>query len=174
MLILTKACTKCGEEKEFTEFSRKGKSLFGFVNYCKSCKAEYTRDHNKKFPDKKKDADKNYYLNNADRIKGAVKVYAKENKDSLRPKHLARTVKRRVEKLNRTPKWLTDSDFKQIKCMYELSDRLSSCLGIRFHVDHIIPLQGREVSGLHTPNNLQVIPAIINLQKGNKWELCKQ
>lgn len=168
MLILTKTCTCCNKEKELPEFSRKGKYLFGFVNYCKVCKANYTREHNKKFPDKKKNADKNYYLNNIDKIKNATKLYAEKNKGLLRPKHLARTTKRRIGKLNRTPSWLYPSDLKQIEELYKLSDRLSKCLGIPHHVDHIIPLQGKLVSGLHIFSNLRVIPATINLRKGNK------
>jgi hypothetical protein len=43
--------------------------------------------------------------------------------------------------------------------------------GIEWHVDHIIPLQGKNVSGLHTPYNLQVIPASWNTAKGNKFEV---
>ena len=37
-----------------------------------------------------------------------------------------------------------------------------------WHVDHIIPLRGKEVCGLHIWNNIQVIPKTLNLQKGNK------
>jgi hypothetical protein len=39
-----------------------------------------------------------------------------------------------------------------------------------WHVDHIIPLQGKNVSGLHIPENLQVIPAIENIKKRNNFE----
>lgn len=44
----------------------------------------------------------------------------------------------------------------------------NNLIGIEWHVDHIIPLKGELVSGLHVWNNLRVIPKILNLRKGNK------
>jgi hypothetical protein len=43
--------------------------------------------------------------------------------------------------------------------------------GFPWHVDHIIPLQGEMVSGLHVPNNIQVIPWIDNVRKANSFEV---
>lgn len=41
--------------------------------------------------------------------------------------------------------------------------------GIDWHTDHVVPVKGKNVCGLHVWNNLQVIPAAVNIKKGNKW-----
>ena len=83
-------------------------------------------------------------------------------------KHLARTRKRQAAKLQRVPKWLTERDFKVIQAFYSIAAMLERENGIPYHVDHIIPLQGKKVSGLHVPSNIQVIPALENVKKSNK------
>lgn len=67
----------------------------------------------------------------------------------------------------RVPKWVRRRD-----CLgfYQMAKRVSACLGIKHHVDHYIPLQGRDVSGLHVPWNLRVIPAVVNMRKHNRVE----
>ena len=51
---------------------------------------------------------------------------------------------------------------------YELAGKRTELFGFSWHVDHTLPLQGRTVSGLHVPTNLQVIPAVDNIRKGNR------
>lgn len=94
------------------------------------------------------------------------------NHNKLHPEmHLARTRKRQLAKLNRIPKWLTESDWLNIKCKYSVANMLSRESGKKYHVDHIIPLQGKLVSGLHVPSNIQVILATENVKKSNKHVL---
>jgi hypothetical protein len=72
-------------------------------------------------------------------------------------------------KIQRTPKWLTEEDFWMIKEIYSLASLRSKVFGFSWHVDHIIPVRGKKVSGLHVPSNLQVIPWIDNVKKHNKF-----
>lgn len=47
---------------------------------------------------------------------------------------------------------------------------MTNSTGIVHHVDHVIPLQGRTVSGLHVAGNLRVITASENVKKHNRYE----
>lgn len=73
-----------------------------------------------------------------------------------------------ADKLQRTPKWLTKQDYADIDELYATSRELSWLSEDGLQVDHIIPLRGELVSGLHVPSNLRVVPASINQSKGNK------
>ena len=72
----------------------------------------------------------------------------------------AYTRNREAAKLKRTPAW---ADFDKIKEIYKNCPK-------GHHVDHVIPLQGEKVSGLHVETNLQYLTAEENLKKGNKFE----
>lgn len=65
-----------------------------------------------------------------------------------------------------TPKWV---DLDKIKAIYAEAQRVSAETGIPHHVDHVIPLRGKNVSGLHVHTNMQVIPGVENVRKHNKF-----
>ena len=74
---------------------------------------------------------------------------------------------RKEIKRHATPTWLTVYDRSVMKTIYQMSNRLSKCTGIKHHVDHIYPLNAVNCCGLHVPWNLRAIPARLNLKKKN-------
>jgi hypothetical protein len=79
------------------------------------------------------------------------------------------TARRYAAKKQRTPTWLTQDDFWLMEEAYTLAVLREKTTKIKWSVDHIVPMQGDTVSGLHVPNNLRVIPLLANSEKSNKW-----
>ena len=84
-----------------------------------------------------------------------------------KPLKAALQAKRKSAILQRTPVW--DKDAHLIVAKYQLANMLTRETGIPHHVDHIIPLQGKNVSGLHVFANLRVILGEDNVKKSNKY-----
>ncbi len=101
--------------------------------------------------------------NNKQRLKEYNRKYWKEHGPSHRKRNAgkvnARAAKRRSAKIQRSPSW---ADQEAIQFFYDYCP-------MGYHVDHIIPLQGKNISGLHTAENLQWLPAEENLKKHNKY-----
>jgi hypothetical protein len=92
---------------------------------------------------------------------------AKEWASANKHKKYAHKVKHRAAKICRTTSWADDS---QIAAYYKIAANLTRAMGRRYEVDHIIPLQGKLVSGLHVQNNLQVLLKEDNCRKLNSFE----
>jgi hypothetical protein len=82
---------------------------------------------------------------------------------------LATKAKHRASKRNRTPIWVDKDHLSLIKEAYELAILRTKMFNFSWHVDHIIPLNGKIVSGLHVIENIQVISGSENLLKNNKY-----
>jgi len=67
-----------------------------------------------------------------------------------------------------TPKWLTPAERLQMRDLYVQARKMTELTRERYVVDHIVPLRGEEVCGLHVPWNLRVITQEENLKKSNK------
>lgn len=100
---------------------------------------------------------------NRERHREANRSWKKANKDAV----AASTRKRQAAQMRRTIA-LAPHHQDEIKHLYALAKQMSDETGVKHHVDHIVPLQGKEVSGLHVPWNLRVVPAAENISKGNK------
>lgn len=123
---------------------------------------------------------KTWQKNNKEAVKLAAKAWQKNNPEKVKEKHLryirkhpdaytARAVASVAKRAKRTPKWLTSEDRWLMRQAYELAKLRTKMLGFVWEVDHIIPLRGDTVSGLHVPDNLQVIPKVINREKRNRF-----
>lgn len=67
-----------------------------------------------------------------------------------------------------TPKWLSKFQKYQLSLIYTCRDEINKVSDVKYEVDHIVPIQGKEVCGLHVPWNLRVIPQKTNRTKSNK------
>ncbi|MEZ5935346.1 MAG: hypothetical protein R3F54_26170, partial [Alphaproteobacteria bacterium] len=103
---------------------------------------------------------------NRDRAREASLRWARENPE----KATARSQRRRARKLRAMPDWLSPEQRDEIEAVYAEARRLTEETGVEHHVDHIVPLKGRNVRGLHVPWNLKVVTAEENLRKGNRLD----
>lgn len=163
-----KVCTKCEKEKSLNEFYKAGKEA-----ECKVCYNARVKLYLYPNPDapwgqksspKRKAAQARYREKNREKIRAGQRAYVRNNL----PKVLARTRKYQAAKKTSTLRWLTSADYKQMEGIYEDASRLTKETGIQHEVDHIVPLCGVEVSGLHVPWNLQIITQEANRRKYNK------
>ena len=100
--------------------------------------------------------------NNKKSIAEYEKYYRKNNGGKIR----SIRAKRRAAKLRATVVW---ADFSAIEKIYRKAAILSKITKTKYDVDHIVPLISKIVCGLHCEANLQVIPSVENLKKGNRY-----
>lgn len=140
-------------------------------------KAKAFRDANK---EKIKARRKTYWDSNKEKVNARNKAYKKANREKIlatnkvyRERHPEKIAslkaKRRASKLCRTPPWLNPIQLAEIESFYIERDIMVKLTGNQYHVDHIVPLQGDNISGLHVPWNLQVLTAYDNTSKGNRY-----
>ena len=144
----TKQCITCKVKLPLTSFSSHSMAADGLRDSCTSCRCSTWS--------------KNNSLNRKHINKLASKLRA-----ANRGRYNSYSAKRRALKLSATPKWLDTWDLKYIMEMYRMSSWLSSLGATKYEVDHIIPLQGNNVCGLHCPLNLQILSRADNRMKSN-------
>jgi hypothetical protein len=183
-----KTCKTCSIEKPLDAFQFR-KDSGGYRPVCNECRAESERkrriEHGEEIRAKDKErwhSDRNgrrtrslergreaYYAMKANQeLHEAEKKRNRERAKRFADKWRALVALRRKRLVCATPSWLTADEKWMMKEAKLLAKKRTEATKIQWSVDHIIPLAGKEVCGLHVPWNLQVIPAEQNKSKGNR------
>jgi hypothetical protein len=154
---LVKTCTKCGLAKPLNEFGRNSQNVgCGLRPDCKDCKAARDKAQYERQREERKARRLQYYAENRAKERQKQQEYYQRN-----PYLFTEYAKARRAGLTKaTPAWV---DRKAMSLFYKNCPK-------GYHVDHIVPLRGKNVCGLHVPVNLQYLPAAENLRKNNKFE----
>ena len=158
---MSKKCTACKLDKPSKAFNKRGDGI-GFRSKCIPCvKISYDL---KKVSKRKKP-----FLTVEERRTNILLSYKKHNA-TRKAYNANREAARRAAKILATPKWLKATHLDAIKFTYRCREFFSKEFKQTLHVDHIIPLKGKEVCGLHVPWNMQLLDAVSNSKKSNKLE----
>ena len=155
-----KCCSKCKIFKPLDSYYRNRTKKDGLQASCKVCKRIERLDNletNRKAVRQWHEENKEYYAE-----------YKKEWRSKNKTQVNAAVSKYRSNKKKRTPAW---ADLEKINYFYGVAAYLDWVSGnfVKHHVDHIVPLNGKTVCGLHVENNLQVLKSIDNFRKSNKY-----
>jgi hypothetical protein len=167
-----KECKNCGVDITFAYNSKQGLK-------CKPCVAIYQKAYREANAEKMASQKAEWKLKNKEHVAAKDKAYADahpELKNIARKKWIAENPGKNTaskalnfqKRKKRIPTWLSEDDKWMIEQAYVIAAIRSKMFGFKWHVDHIIPLNGKLVSGLHVPTNLQVIPGVDNSRKGNR------
>jgi hypothetical protein len=147
-----KECKKCKIEQPLTEFKKDKGYTDGRRHQCNTCRnvGERSRWANRSDASRKLHQDRS-------------RKWRYENRGDAQ----AQCAKYNASKDKRTPAW---ADLDAIRAIYKDCQAINRISLTRHEVDHIVPLRGEKVSGLHVAYNLQIIPAVENSSKGNTWQ----
>ena len=188
-MIETKLCHRCEETKSVAEFHRDRSKADGFHTLCKSCKevaqkkwrlandrSAYQKQYRADNRDTLLEGKKEWYNDNKERQLANMAAWVKNNRAAFkviqnryignnRGKFADKEARRRSLKLSAMPKWLNHAEVVEIEYMYMYNQIMPG----NWEVDHIVPLQGESICGLHIPENLQILSAKENRMKSNKF-----
>jgi hypothetical protein len=172
-------CKKCGIEKNSTNAHKCNKSADGFQTYCKKCKNEVNLIINRA-------CRKRYYEKHRERVIARNNEYTKRTlvrkreRDAAWAKAHPEVMKSSRKKFYEANRGRLMAALRRRQKIKDLAKNLSPAYQLEmegfylfcrifkgFEVDHIIPMNGKKVSGLHVPSNLQILTQHANRSKRN-------
>lgn len=155
--MLSFVCVAC--DKPVSKLRRRGS-----LDTCPPCvKRRVLADWKAKYPERKRALNRKWAARNPDADRAAKRKWDQANPAAL----TAKAAEHRARRRSATPGW---ADRALTKDIYTLARIWSEAVGVDYQVDHIVPLNGNEVCGLHWHANLQILESSMNRAKSNRLE----
>ncbi len=146
-------CAKCGGTIRYVSSSR-----------CVYCRNVWKASYYAKHLEKNREIHRQYARDNREVANARYRAWKKAN----RARTAAKMAAYRAMKIRQTPKWLTEEQKVDLHWFYVCARLMTALTGERWTVDHLVPLRGEQVRGLHVPWNLRLLPHVDNCRKGNR------
>lgn len=165
-MTFSEPCLKCGKENQSYRIkSKKNKPGFNREYTCVACERARIKKHQQ--------SNREYWreLNRVAHLKRVGGILSRISPKENTPERIAQKARDKANLRCTRAKQARFSDELSLfvfKEAHDLRKRRNLTTGIEWHVDHIEPLKGQDVCGLHIWSNIQVIPKILNLIKGDR------
>ena len=162
---MNKVCFKCKEEYSIENFHKHSRMKDGLLNKCKYCVVKDVAEWRINNPEARKEEHKR--LRDKKGLRSREQYFKERNLNKIGRKASASKhgVKRRriLEKCV-----MSEWDEFVFEEAFKLAELREKATGIKWHVDHIVPVFHKHACGLNVAANVQVVPAVWNMQKGNR------
>ena len=179
-------CLGCSEEKYLDEYTNhrdpRRPDPHGKNSRCRACTSAKSRVNHRKHRKKYSETHKRYLSNNKEKIRESNNRWDRNNRDKTRAykkkmyqknPELFLRAKRKRERILKEKQTPAYADKKARGIIYREMSRINREKGYTaVNVDHIIPLNGELVSGLHIETNLRIIKAEENAAKRHLFTPC--
>ena len=183
-----KICTKCLQEKDKSSFYscwNNQRNKYYYRSMCKECDKASSRNRHYGSKEKNNERSREWHLANKKyaNVKRRAAYHAEPDNEKRRKRqkhykenktlYLHHSKLRKSAIKNAAAKWRNDDYIKDLYRNCREAEEIFNAVGVnvKFHVDHIIPLNHDKVCGLHVENNLQILNAEENLSKSNSFEV---
>jgi len=168
--VTLKICAECKRTLELSAFHKNKRRADGHHEYCKNCrKAQYERRDK---PSAVQRAALRYATKKQECLEGmrqrylqqqqTKKAYGRKHYELNKSKYIHNANARKMHVRIATPRWFDADHGFVLQEAFELAKLREKTTGVPWDVDHIIPLQGKTVCGLHVKENIAVIPRALN------------